>query len=83
MSKGNNLVFIISLPRSGSTMLQHILGAHSEMVASAEPWVLFPASLSLQKGMIKSVYDHETCRIAFKDFLGQFGRKRTRFFMMQ
>lgn len=71
MSKGNNLVFIISLPRSGSTMLQHILGAHSKMVASAEPWVLFPASLALQKGMIKSVYDHETCRIALEDFLSQ------------
>ena len=71
MSNGENLVFIISLPRSGSTMLQHILGAHSKMIASAEPWILFPASLALQKGMIKSVYDHEICAIALTDFLNQ------------
>ncbi len=79
MSK-NNVVFIISLPRSGSTMLQHILGSHSEMIATAEPWILFPQALSLKKGAIQSSYDHEICRIAITDFLDQLENKEQEYY---
>ncbi len=78
---GNNkIVFIISLPRSGSTMLQHILGAHSEMVATAEPWILFPASMSLKEDTITAPYNHEICRIALNDFLGQLKNKEQEYY---
>jgi len=37
---GENLIFIISQPRSGSTLLQRVLSGHSEVVASSEPWLM-------------------------------------------
>jgi len=38
--EGENLVFIISQPRSGSTMLQRMLGGHPEVCTTSEPWLL-------------------------------------------
>ena len=35
-----HLIFIISQPRAGSTMLQRILGNHSQIHTVAEPWIL-------------------------------------------
>ncbi len=35
-------LFIFSMPRSGSTLLQRILGAHPEIATAAEPWLLLP-----------------------------------------
>lgn len=36
-------IFIFSAPRSGSTLLQRVLAAHSEISTASEPWVLLPA----------------------------------------
>jgi hypothetical protein len=80
MKDKKKIVFIISLPRCGSTMLQHILGAHSDMAATAEPWLMFPASLSLKKGAIETIYNHEICRIAQKDFLSQLMNKEQEYY---
>jgi len=35
-------VFLFSLPRSGSTLLQRILAAHSAIATASEPWLLLP-----------------------------------------
>lgn len=37
---GENLVFLLSMPRSGSTMLNAILGGHKEIGTVPEPWFL-------------------------------------------
>ncbi|MBS95351.1 MAG: hypothetical protein CL799_13000 [Chromatiales bacterium] len=37
---GENLIFIISLPRSGSTLLQRVLAGHPEISTSSEPWIM-------------------------------------------
>jgi len=66
-----NLIFIISLPRSGSTLLQHMLGSHSQIAASAEPWVLFPSLLALRENSFYSKYQPDIGRIALTDFLDQ------------
>lgn len=51
-------VFIISLPRSGSTLLQRILMGHDEIASHAEPWFLLPL-ISLQThNNIKTPYGH-------------------------
>ncbi len=47
--KGKGLVFIISQPRSGSTMLQRILGSHSKVHTEAETWLLLPFLRVLNK----------------------------------
>jgi sulfotransferase family protein len=75
-----NLVFIISLPRSGSTMLHHVLGSHSEMAATAEPWLLFPSILTLRENAISGIYNHRTCRIAINDFLNQLDNKEQEYY---
>jgi hypothetical protein len=36
---GANLLFVISQPRSGSTLLQKILGSHSFVHTVSEPWI--------------------------------------------
>jgi hypothetical protein len=39
-STGQNLVFILSPPRSGSTLLGAMLGSHPSVACPAEPWFL-------------------------------------------
>jgi len=38
--EGENLVFLLSLPRSGSTLLSAILGGHGDILAPPEPWLM-------------------------------------------
>lgn len=68
---GGNLIFLISLPRSGSTLLQHILASHSKVAATAEPWVLFPAACALRPGALTADYNANIGRIALSEFLAQ------------
>jgi hypothetical protein len=69
--QGEYLIFLISLPRSGSTLLQHILASHSEVGATAEPWILFPAVCALKKNILNAEYNAEIARIATSEFLSQ------------
>jgi protein-tyrosine sulfotransferase len=41
---GENLVFLLSLPRSGSTILSLLLGSHSRVLCPPEPWFLLRLS---------------------------------------
>ena len=38
--KCENLILMISPPRAGSTMLQRILGSHSDIHTVSEPWLV-------------------------------------------
>jgi SAM-dependent methyltransferase len=68
-SLGENLIFLISLPRSGSTLLQHIIASHSTVAATAEPWILFPAAYALRPGALSANYNADIGRIALSEFL--------------
>lgn len=35
-------IFVLSLPRSGSTLVQRVLSSYPEVATSAEPWLLLP-----------------------------------------
>ncbi|MDO6462219.1 sulfotransferase [Granulosicoccaceae sp. 1_MG-2023] len=63
-----SLVFILSLPRSGSTLLQRMLCTQERIGSIAEPWVLLPILYKPENGVAFSDYDVETCDIAVKDF---------------
>ena len=41
------LIFIISIPRSGSTMLQRVLASHSEIMTIPEPFIITPLAYML------------------------------------
>ncbi len=64
-------VFIFSLPRSGSTLLQRILGAHPDISTAAEPWILLPFVYSLRKDGTFAQYSHISSQNAVTDILEQ------------
>lgn len=61
-------IFLLSLPRSGSTLLQRILGKHSAIDTAAEPWVLLPLVSTLRSDGIYTNYDQNAVVGAVKDF---------------
>ncbi|MCP4535630.1 MAG: methyltransferase domain-containing protein [Chloroflexi bacterium] len=68
---GEHILFIISLPRSGSTLVQHILASHSTVAATAEPWILYPSALALRSQALSADYNANIGYIALTDFLKQ------------
>jgi hypothetical protein len=42
MSARPTPLFLLSLPRSGSTLAQRILAAHGGIATTSEPWILLP-----------------------------------------
>ncbi len=63
-------VFIFSLPRSGSTLTQRVLTAHSGVASAAEPWVLLPLLSPLVPTAAVSGPWDRTVAGAFGDFVG-------------
>jgi Sulfotransferase family len=41
-------IVLLSLPRSGSTLVQRVLGAHAGVATASEPWLLLPLLLPLR-----------------------------------
>ena len=61
--QGNNLIFILSTPRAGSTLLGALLGSHSRTFCPPEPWLLLSLNaIGTKDAMIVSNYDHELAR---------------------
>lgn len=52
------MVFLISLPRSGSTLLQRLLMGHSRIASCGEPWLALPIALMDQRDEAFSTYGH-------------------------
>ena len=61
-------IFLFSLPRSGSTLLQRILAKHPAIGTAAEPWILLPLMSSLNKEGVYANYDHSATVDAIKDY---------------
>nr|WP_321400049.1 sulfotransferase [uncultured Desulfobacter sp.] len=64
-----NPVFIFSLPRSGSTLLQRIVSQHPGISTSSEPWILLPFFYMLKPEGVYSEYSHITMHRAVEDFI--------------
>lgn len=64
-----NLIFLISQPRSGSTLLQRVLGTHNEIYTRSEPWIMLHSAYSLKQQGIETEYSVKTWRTAFNDFI--------------
>jgi len=64
-------IFILSLPRSGSTLLQKILATHSKIKTTAEPWILLHQLYAFKKEGIVSEYMHGHLHQAVNDFCSE------------
>jgi hypothetical protein len=61
-------VFIFSLPRSGSTLLQRILATHPVVATASEPWILLPFLYARRPTGIYAEYNHRKAIQAIEDF---------------
>ena len=61
-------VFVFSLPRSGSTLLQRMLATHPEIATASEPWILLPQLYALRETGVVAEYGHRTAARAIADF---------------
>ena len=63
-----NPIFLFSLPRAGSTLLQRIIATSKHIATVAEPWVLIPLFYSLKEKNIFAEYNHHVLVNALHDF---------------
>jgi len=64
-----HLIFLVSQPRSGSTMLQHILGGHHEIHTLPEPWFMLNFVYMFRSKGLEAEYNAKYAYLAFEDFL--------------
>lgn len=65
-----SLVFVVSPPRAGSTLLQRMMGAHSEIFTHPEPHLITPiAHLGVYYNVDRAPYDHINAAEAMKAFI--------------
>ncbi len=62
-------LFLVSLPRSGSTLLQRMLGAHPEISTSPEPTFLLPLLHIDRDTDVVATYDQKYTAWAVQDFV--------------
>jgi sulfotransferase family protein len=61
-------IFVLSLPRSGSTLLQRVLAAHEEISTTPEPWLLLPQFYAMRETGIFAEYGQIPCARAIREF---------------
>jgi len=65
-----NLIFVISPPRAGSTLLQRMVGSHSEVFTHPEPHLITPLAYLGYHDRVKAApYDHINSAEAMKQFV--------------
>ncbi len=61
-------IFLFSISRSGSTLIQRIIGAHKEVATVSEPWLLLPYAYTLRQRGVDAEYFHPLLVTAIEDF---------------
>jgi hypothetical protein len=61
-------IFIFSITRSGSTLVQRIVAAHDGVATVSEPWLLLPYLYSLREQGVAAEYAHPLMSRAVRDF---------------
>ena len=67
-------IFLFSLPRSGSTLLQRILSTHADISSKSELWFLLPHIEALTNKFTFSQYSNNSLKNATKALLEQLPR---------
>lgn len=64
------LVFLLSMPRSGSTLLNLMLGSHPDISAPPEPWIVLAVADFFGLGNLRDLpYERKWAQIAAIEFL--------------
>ncbi len=61
-------IFIFSISRSGSTLVQRVIGAHDGVATVSEPWLLLPQLFAFRPKGVKAEYDHPLMVSALEEF---------------
>lgn len=69
MDPTENLIFLISQPRAGSTLLQRMLGSHPDIHTMSEPWIMLHPLFARRRRGITADYDAYQAVGAFESFL--------------
>jgi sulfotransferase family protein len=73
-------IFILSLPRTGSTLLQRVLMSHSKISSFAEPHFLLPFVYANKKEGTLTNYSHASSYKAVNDVVNNLPNKENDFF---
>lgn len=69
---GENLIFIISQPRSGSTLLQRVLAGNPDVQTSAETWLMLHPVYGKKSQAVKSEFNSSWAQKAVEEFLDHY-----------
>lgn len=61
-------IFVFSISRSGSTLVQRVVGAHDGVATVAEPWLLLPQLFAFRSQGVKAEYVHPLMVSALEEF---------------
>jgi Sulfotransferase family len=64
-------LFLLSLPRSGSTLVQRVLASHPEVSTAPEPWLLLPQVFAMREAGSWARYGHIPAARAMREFAGR------------
>jgi hypothetical protein len=67
-------IFIFSVPRSGSTLVQRIIAAHEGVATVSEPWLVLPHAYSFRPRGVSAEYQHPLMVDAIADFCAELPR---------
>lgn len=68
-SQGDNLIFLISQPRSGSTLVQRVLAVHPDIYTMSEPWLMLHPLYALRPEGYRAEYNEDLAGSALRGFL--------------
>lgn len=68
----DQLIFLISLPRSGSTFLQGLLSNNDQVNTCSEPWILLNYANQLKPSLINGIFDNQLAKDAFENYQEKF-----------
>jgi hypothetical protein len=68
-AKRMNPIFLISLPRAGSTLLQRMLMSHPKITSKSEPWIMLPFVYLLNPEGMVTEYNHQWANTGVHDYI--------------
>ena len=70
--KEENLIFIVSQPRAGSTYLQNLLSNNEEVNTCSEPWVLLNFANQIKPSLLEAKFDNGLTTDAFNEYINKY-----------